>query len=62
MSFVGEGDEAGVTVACFEFLRDGSLLREGGCGGGVVGRGIIETKTKSKSNNKMLVINCTKLL
>jgi len=40
-------------------LSDGSLVREGGSGGGVVGRGVIETKTKSKSNNKMLVINCT---
>lgn len=58
-SFTGGGGEAGVAAAWFAFLNDGSLLREGGSGGGVEGRGVIETKTKSKSNNEMLVINST---
>lgn len=55
MSFTGGGGEAGLAVAWFEFLNDGSLLREGGSGGGLMGRGDIETKTKSKSNKQMLV-------
>lgn len=48
MSFAGGGGEAGLVAAWFEFLNDGSLLRVGGSGGGVVGRGDIETKTKIK--------------
>lgn len=55
MSFTGGGGEAGLAAAWFEFLNDGSLLREGGSGGGLMGRGDIETKTKSKSNKQMLV-------
>lgn len=57
MFFVEGGGEVGVIVVWLEFLSDGSFLRMGGFGGGVVGRGVIEIKIKSKLNNEMLVIN-----